>query len=76
MSRFALGAAILLIAACDATSPTLTVAGTGFLLGARHGLDWDHIAAITDLTAAGSPGQNEDEGVRGHGRGLGLALAH
>ncbi len=32
--------------------PTLGVAGTGFVLGCRHGLDWDHIAAITDLTAA------------------------
>jgi cytochrome c biogenesis protein CcdA len=32
--------------------PTLGVAGTGFLLGCRHGLDWDHIAAITDLTSA------------------------
>ena len=31
----------------------LTVAGTGFLLGCRHGLDWDHISAITDLTTAG-----------------------
>ena len=24
----------------------------GFLLGLRHGVDWDHIAAITDLTGA------------------------
>jgi high-affinity nickel-transport protein len=37
---------------------TLTVAGTGFLLGCRHGLDWDHIAAITDLTAADQAGGN------------------
>jgi hypothetical protein len=29
----------------------LALAGTSFALGARHGLDWDHIAAITDLTA-------------------------
>ncbi len=34
------------------STPALVVAGTGFVLGARHGLDWDHIAAITDLTAA------------------------
>src|SRR5947209_11308003 len=49
--------------------PTLTVAGTGFLLGCRHGLDWDHIAAITDLTATDS--------VQGHHRrrrSLGLAF--
>jgi len=32
--------------------PTLAVAGTGFLLGCRHGLDWDHISAITDLSAS------------------------
>ncbi len=54
--------------------PTLTVAGTGFLLGCRHGLDWDHIAAITDLTTAGTdahPGSSP--GVR-RGRGLGLAV--
>jgi high-affinity nickel-transport protein len=49
--------------------PTLTVAGTGFLLGCRHGLDWDHIAAITDLTAAGPGG---DGGRRR--RSLGLAF--
>ncbi len=27
---------------------------TAFLLGLRHGIDWDHIAAITDVTAAPS----------------------
>ena len=26
--------------------------GTTFLLGLRHGVDWDHISAITDLTGA------------------------
>lgn len=35
---------------------TTSVAGigvltTGFLLGLRHGIDWDHIAAITDITS-------------------------
>src|SRR3954465_14418046 len=24
---------------------------TGLLLGVRHGIDWDHIAAITDITS-------------------------
>jgi high-affinity nickel permease len=33
----------------------LGVAFLGFLLGARHGLDWDHFAAIADLV--GTPGQ-------------------
>ena len=23
----------------------------GFVLGLRHGIDWDHIAAITDITS-------------------------
>lgn len=40
--------------------PTLTVAGTGFLLGCRHGLDWDHIAAITDLTTASNDPTSND----------------
>jgi hypothetical protein len=54
--------------------PLLALAGTSFLLGARHGLDWDHIAAITDLT---SPRQgDEDAPVRYGRRGLGLALAY
>lgn len=35
--------------------PILAVAATGFVLGARHGLDWDHITALADLV--GSPGQ-------------------
>ena len=25
---------------------------TGLLLGVRHGIDWDHIAAITDITSS------------------------
>ena len=24
---------------------------TGLVLGIRHGIDWDHIAAITDITS-------------------------
>jgi len=32
----------------------LGVAASGFLLGCRHGLDWDHISAITDLTSQGN----------------------
>ncbi len=55
--------------------PTLGVAGTGFVLGCRHGLDWDHIAAITDLTAANTdeahdPSSSEhDEQPYGRRRG-------
>ncbi len=50
----------------------LALAGTSFVLGARHGLDWDHIAAITDLTA---PRQGDDQAPHRHGRrGLGLSF--
>jgi high-affinity nickel-transport protein len=50
--------------------PALALAGTSFSLGARHGLDWDHVAAITDLTA------QRDDDTPGHAatRGLGLSL--
>ena len=35
-----------------ATSPAgLGVLVTGLALGIRHGIDWDHIAAITDITS-------------------------
>ncbi len=46
----------------------LGLAATSFALGARHGLDWDHIAAITDLT---SPREGEQRPAR---RGLGLSF--
>lgn len=47
------------------TLTVLLAAVTGFVLGARHGLDWDHLSAIADLLGAG--GQR-------HRRSLGLAL--
>ena len=51
----------------------LALAGTSFALGARHGLDWDHIAAITDLTAP----RTGDEPAARHGRrGLSLSLCY
>ena len=43
-----------LIAATAAIAPTAADLGvllTGLLLGIRHGIDWDHIAAITDITS-------------------------
>lgn len=50
----------------------MALAGTSFALGARHGLDWDHIAAITDLT---SPRQDEQHAPRRHARrGMGLSF--
>ena len=43
-----------LLAAVEAAVPpaaNLGVLLTGLLLGIRHGIDWDHIAAITDITS-------------------------
>ena len=43
-----------LIGASAAIAPTAAGLGvllTGLLLGIRHGIDWDHIAAITDITS-------------------------
>ena len=34
-----------------ASEPSAGVLLTGLLLGIRHGIDWDHIAAITDITS-------------------------
>jgi hypothetical protein len=54
--------------------PVLAVAGTGFLLGCRHGLDWDHISAITDLvTQRADPGAPDTPRRRGLG-GVSLAV--
>jgi high-affinity nickel-transport protein len=56
--------------------PTLALAGTAFLLGCRHGFDWDHVAAITDLTAASrtDDGPAPARSAPAQGRRLGLAL--
>jgi high-affinity nickel-transport protein len=44
--------AAFLIAALAAPTPAnIGVLVTGLLLGIRHGIDWDHIAAITDITS-------------------------
>jgi hypothetical protein len=43
-----------------ATAGGLSLLTTSLLLGIRHGIDWDHIAAITDITsttAAGGAGE-------------------
>ena len=39
------------IAQIDASPAGIGVLVTGLLLGIRHGIDWDHIAAITDITS-------------------------
>ena len=59
MLTAALASSTLSVALSGLSLPTLGVAGTGFVLGCRHGLDWDHIAAITDLTTANTTEERE-----------------
>jgi high-affinity nickel-transport protein len=66
----------LLAAAADAPAPTALLT-TAFLLGIRHGIDWDHIAAITDITSTTSAADVAEEaheldhraGRHSHGHG-------
>jgi high-affinity nickel-transport protein len=37
------------------------VFGAALALGLRHGIDWDHIAAITDITSASTAAAGEEE---------------
>jgi high-affinity nickel-transport protein len=39
----------------------LALAGLGIALGLRHGIDWDHIAAITDITSSAVPAVEIEE---------------
>ncbi len=65
--------------ATTVTSPAgIGVLITGLALGIRHGIDWDHIAAITDITsttaAAGvaeAAHQEQHRSVSGHHHGHG-----
>jgi hypothetical protein len=43
--------ALILAATAAPTAVGLGVLVTGLFLGIRHGIDWDHIAAITDITS-------------------------
>ena len=38
------------------------VLGAAFALGIRHGIDWDHIAAITDITSTAASAGETDRG--------------
>jgi len=46
-----LGVPVIDFAAAATASAGIGVLFTGLLLGIRHGIDWDHIAAITDITS-------------------------
>ena len=43
--------AFLIAAVAAPSAANVGVLVTGLLLGIRHGIDWDHIAAITDITS-------------------------
>jgi hypothetical protein len=71
------------LTAIAATPAGIGVLLTGLALGIRHGIDWDHIAAITDITsttaAAGAAEAAHDEQHRSvsgphHGHGGRLEL--
>lgn len=57
------------------SAPLLGLAATSFGLGARHGLDWDHVAAITDLTAP-REGEHRHEARRGMGLSFWYCTGH
>ncbi len=69
------------IGAVSAVAPTAVNLGvllTGLFLGIRHGIDWDHIAAITDITsttAAGAVAESahveQHRSISGHDHGHG-----
>lgn len=44
--------AMVIAAVAAPTAANIGVLVTGLLLGIRHGIDWDHIAAITDITSS------------------------
>ena len=51
----------------DAVTPDAGAAGlllTAFVLGIRHGIDWDHIAAITDITSTTAAAEAGEEAHR------------
>ena len=65
------------VATTAPVASTVTLLTTALLLGVRHGIDWDHIAAITDITsttAAADAGEERHVGehlagapTHGHG---------
>ena len=71
------------LAAAAPAEGALSLLATALLLGIRHGIDWDHIAAITDITsttAAADAGERAHEaaharGAPGHGHGGRAELA-
>ncbi len=68
----ALTALVILSAGCVGQSGVTPAAGAGtllltaLLLGIRHGIDWDHIAAIVDITSTTAAAEAAEEGHAEH----------
>jgi hypothetical protein len=73
-------APILLLASCAtggtdaAGAGAASLLGTALLLGIRHGIDWDHIAAIVDITSTTAAAEAAEAGHRDHHRSPGARL--
>ena len=60
-----------------ATPAGIGVLVTGLALGIRHGIDWDHIAAISDITSTtAAAGAAEDAHARQHAAASGHEHGH
>lgn len=71
----------LIAAVAAPTAVGFGVLLTGLFLGIRHGIDWDHIAAITDITSTTSSARmaeaahtEQHHAITGHSHGHGGAL--
>ena len=69
------------IAATTTPAVGIGVLLTGLFLGIRHGIDWDHIAAITDITSTTASAHmaeaahvEQHHGITGHSHGHGGAV--
>ena len=52
---------------------SLSLIGTALLLGFRHGIDWDHIAAITDIASTTTTVDFAEEGMTSGGGAIAVA---
>jgi high-affinity nickel-transport protein len=52
----------------------LALLGTALTLGLRHGIDWDHLAAISDITGSGGDGARRPAGAGGGAARWGLRV--
>lgn len=60
-----------------AQAAAIELLGTALVLGFRHGIDWDHIAAITDITSTTAAAEHgEQHHALEHLRAPGHAHAH